>query len=438
MHNVFDIFEERGFVEQVTDREQVRDLLKGFTTCYIGFDPTAKSLHVGSLLPIMSLVHMQRAGHRPIAVIGGGTSLVGDPSGKTEMRRIMTVREIDENGEALKAQLSRFLDFTDDKALMVNNAHWLVELHYIDFLREIGRHFSVNRMLTAESYRARMETGLSFIEFNYMLLQAYDFLELFNRCSCKLQMGGSDQWGNIVAGIELIRRVRQEKAFGITFPLITTSGGAKMGKTAAGAVWLDAGRTSPYEYYQYWINTDDRDVQRFLSLFTFLPMAEIHEAARLDGVDLNSAKTVLAFETTALAHGPGEAAQAYHKSVTNFGVREVPVTILPSSRIHADNFPLSDAVGNGRTAVAPQEVDAYVDVRELRDGIPAFKLLHRVGLAASGAAARRLIEQGGAYLNADRIDVFDRAITDKDLDKNHMLVLRSGKKRYCRLKVRPD
>ena len=271
-----------------------------------------------------------------------------------------------------------------------------------------------------------------------MLLQAYDFRELFNRCSCKLQMGGSDQWGNIVAGIELIRRVRQEKAFGITVPLITTSGGAKMGKTAAGAVWLDAGRTSPYEYYQYWINTDDRDVQRFLSLFTFLPMAEIHEAARLDGADLNSAKTVLAFETTALAHGPAEAAQAYHKSVTNFGVREVPVTILPSSRIHADNFPLSDAAGNGRTAVAPQEVDAYVDVRELRDGIPAFRLLHRVGLAASGAAARRLIEQGGAYLNADRIDVFDRAVTDKDLDNNHMLVLRSGKKRYCRLKVRSD
>jgi tyrosyl-tRNA synthetase len=211
-----------------------------------------------------------------------------------------------------------------------------------------------------------------------------------------------------------------------------------MGKTAAGAVWLDAGRTSPYEYYQYWINTDDRDVQRFLSLFTFLPMAEIHEAARLDGADLNSAKTVLAFETTALAHGPEEAAQAYHKSVTNFGVREVPVTILPSSRIHADNFPLSDVGGNGRTAVAPQEVDAYVDVQELRDGIPAFKLLHRVGLTASGAAARRLIEQGGAYLNTDRIDVFDRAITDKDLDKNHMLVLRSGKKRYCRLKVRPN
>ncbi len=441
MTNVLDILRERGFIEQTTHEAELYDLLaSGPVSCYIGFDPTASSLHIGSLVPIMSLAHMQRNGHQPIALIGGGTGLVGDPSGKTEMRQLLTLELVVENAGGIKSQLARFIDFADDQALMLNNADWLTRLEYIPFLRDIGRHFSINRMLKAESYRLRLDSdeGLSFIEFNYMLLQAYDFLELFNRCSCKLQMGGSDQWGNIVAGIELIRRVRQETAFGITFPLITTSGGAKMGKTAAGAVWLDAGRTSPYEYYQYWINTDDRDVQRFLSLFTFLPMAEIHEAARLDGADLNSAKTVLAFETTALAHGPEEAAQAYHKSVTNFGVREVPVTILPSSRIHADNFPLSDVGGNGRTAVAPQEVDAYVDVQELRDGIPAFKLLHRVGLTASGAAARRLIEQGGAYLNADRIDVFDRAITDKDLDKNHMLVLRSGKKRYCRLKVRPN
>jgi tyrosyl-tRNA synthetase len=439
--NVLDILRERGFIEQTTHEAELTDLLSnGPVTCYIGFDPTASSLHIGSLVPIMSLAHMQRHGHQPIALIGGGTGLVGDPSGKTEMRRLLTPELVVENAGGIKNQLARFIDFTDDRALMLNNADWLTRLEYIPFLRDIGRHFSINRMLKAESYRLRLESdeGLSFIEFNYMLLQAYDFLELFDRCGCRLQMGGSDQWGNIVAGIELIRRVRQETAFGITFPLITTSGGAKMGKTAAGAVWLDAGRTSPYEYYQYWVNTDDRDVQRFLSLFTFLPMAEVDEAARLEGADLNSAKTVLAFETTALAHGPEEAAKAYHKSITNFGVREVPLTILPGSRIHSENFPIPDAGEHEKTAVAPQAADAYVDARELRDGIPAFKLFQRVGLATSGAAARRLVEQGGAYLNADRIEVFDRAITDKDLDENHMLVLRSGKKRYCRLKVRPN
>ena len=271
MKNVFHIFEERGFVEQVTDRNLVLELLETPTTCYIGFDPTAKSLHVGNLLPIMSLVHMQKAGHRPIGVVGGGTGLVGDPSGKTEMRNILTLEEINKNAEGLKTQLSRFIDFSDGKAIMVNNADWLTDLNYIEFLRDIGRHFRVNRMLAAESYRARLETGLSFIEFNYMLLQAYDFLELFDLYECRLQMGGSDQWGNIVAGIELVRKVRQETVFGITFPLITTSSGAKMGKTAKGAVWLDSDRTSPYDYYQYWINTDDRDVARFMALFTFPP-----------------------------------------------------------------------------------------------------------------------------------------------------------------------
>ncbi len=441
MPNVLDILRARGFIDQTTHEAELCDFLAdGAVTCYIGFDPTASSLHIGSLVPIMSLAHMQRNGHRPIALIGGGTGLVGDPSGKTEMRRLLTPEVVVENALAIKTQLDRFINFSDGQALMLNNADWLTKLEYIPFLRDFGRHFSVNRMLKAESYRLRLDSdeGLSFIEFNYMLLQAYDFLELFNRFDCKLQMGGSDQWGNIVAGIELIRRVRQETAFGITFPLITTSGGAKMGKTAAGAVWLDAGRTSSYDYYQYWINTDDRDVQRFLSLFTFLPLAEIHAAAHLDGADLNSAKTVLAFETTALAHGVAEAAQAYRKSIANFGVREVPMTILPGSRIHAGDEPNSDAVALGKTAVSPEEADAYIDARELHGGIPVFKLFHRTGLASSGAAARRLIEQGGAYLNADRIDVFDRTITEKDLDQNQMLVLRSGKKRYCRLKVRPS
>ena len=280
MENVIDVLEERGFIDNKTHEQELRDCIDaGPVTCYVGFDPTADSLHIGHLVPIMSLAHMQRCGHRPIALVGGGTGLVGDPSGKTEMRQILTPETVEKNVIALKGQLSHFIDFRDDQALLLNNADWLTRLEYIPFLRDVGRHFSVNRMLKAESYRMRLESdeGLNFIEFNYMLLQAYDFLALYDRTGCQLQMGGSDQWGNIVAGIELIRRVRQETAFGITFPLITTSGGAKMGKTAAGAVWLDAGRTSPYEYYQYWVNTDDRDVQRFLSLFTFLPMAEVHE-----------------------------------------------------------------------------------------------------------------------------------------------------------------
>jgi tyrosyl-tRNA synthetase len=270
-----------------------------------------------------------------------------------------------------------------------------------------------------------------------MLLQAYDFLELFKRHQCCLQMGGSDQWGNIVAGIELIRRTQQETAFGITFPLITTSGGAKMGKTAAGAVWLDPDRTSPYDYYQYWINTDDKDVARFLALFTFLPMSDIRKVDLLEGVELNSAKTVLAFEATALAHGLEEATQAYVKSMTNFGLREVPAHILPASCIHGTTSPAVPVHDKKLTSVdGLQEPDDSIAIGELRHGVPAFKLFQRFGLAASSGAARRLIEQGGGYLNAERIETFDQMITDKDLDENRLLVLRSGKKRYFRLKAR--
>jgi tyrosyl-tRNA synthetase len=311
--SVLDILKERGFVDAQTHEKELEDFLNTpGGSCYIGFDPTGSSLHVGHLVTIMSLAHMQRNGHRPIAVVGGGTGMVGDPSGKTEMRQLLTLEQIEENAQGLKSQLSRFLDFSEDRALMVNNADWLVPLNYISFLRDIGRHFSVNRMIKAESYRVRIESdeGLSFIEFNYMLLQAYDFLQLFDRHECRLQMGGSDQWGNIVAGIELVRKARQETIFGITFPLITTSSGAKMGKTAKGAVWLDAERTSPYEYYQFWVNTDDRDVARFLALFTFLPMDEIRGIESLSGADLNTAKAVLAFEATTLAHGREAAIQA--------------------------------------------------------------------------------------------------------------------------------
>ncbi|HEX9948887.1 MAG TPA: tyrosine--tRNA ligase, partial [Thermodesulfobacteriota bacterium] len=282
MNNIYDILKERGFIEGVTDEDGLSDLLGSKKiTCYIGFDPTAASLHVGSLIPIMSLMHMQRMGHRPIALVGGGTVLIGDPSGKKEMRQILSLAEVEKNAKGIKRQLSQYLDFQEDKALLLNNAGWLVPLNYIEFLRDIGRHFSVNRMLTAESYRSRLETGLNFVEFNYMLLQAYDFLHLYRDYDCVLQMGGSDQWGNIVAGTDLIRRVEEGVAYGMVFPLITTASGDKMGKTAQGAVWLDPKLTSPYEYYQYWINTDDRDVERFLALFTFLPLEEVKRYGRL-------------------------------------------------------------------------------------------------------------------------------------------------------------
>jgi tyrosyl-tRNA synthetase len=336
MANLVDILRERGFIDQTTHDEELRDHFETQrVTGYIGFDPTASSLHIGSLVPIMSLAHMQRQGHRPIALVGGGTGLVGDPSGKTEMRKMLTPEEVDANAAGIKRQLSRFLDFSDGKALLLNNAEWLTQLAYIPFLRDIGRYFSVNRMIKAESYKMRLdsEEGLSFIEFNYMVLQAYDFLELMRRHDCRLQMGGRDQWGNIVAGVDLIRRLQQQSAFGITFPLITTSAGEKMGKTARGAVWLDAARTSPYDYYQYWINTDDRDVARFLALFTFLPMAEIRAVAAMQGVGLNLAKTVLAFEATRLAHGHEEALQALQAAQRLFGGRELPEDILPASTI---------------------------------------------------------------------------------------------------------
>jgi len=406
MKNVFHIFEHRGFIEQVTDRKLVRELLENPTTCYIGFDPTAKSLHVGNLLPIMSLVHMQRAGHRPIGVVGGGTGLVGDPSGKTEMRNILTLEEINENAEALKKQLSRFIDFSDGKAIMVNNADWLTDLRYIEFLRDIGRHFSVNRMLAAESYRARLETGLSFIEFNYMLLQAYDFWHLFKHYDCRLQMGGNDQWGNILAGADLTRRLEGEVIHGLTFPLLITSSGIKMGKTHKGAVWLDASLTSPYDYYQYWINQDDGDVERFLGLFTFLPMEEVRQLGRLKGADIRTAKEVLAYEATKLCHGQKEAYHAREASQQLFG---------PDG------------------AKSPEAAPTYsMGQEELDQGIPAYILFEKTGLCKTRSEARRLISQGGGYINGQRVKTFDQAININDLQQDFLL-LRAGKKRYVRI-----
>lgn len=425
--NALDILKERGFVDQTTHEKELYDYIEsGNVTCYIGFDPTASSLHIGSLVPIMSLAHMQRSGHRPIALVGGGTGLVGDPSGKTEMRKLLTMEMVEANAAGIKKQLSRFIDFSQDKALMLNNAGWLTPLEYIPFLRDIGRYFSVNRMIKTESCKMRLESeeGLSFIEFNYVLLQAYDFLILNDRHGCKLQMGGSDQWGNIVAGIELIRRMRQETAFGITFPLITTSSGAKMGKTADGAVWLDPDKTSPYEYYQYWVNTDDRDVSRFMALFTFLPMTEIKAIENLEGANVNDAKAILAYEATKLAHGRKEAERAYRAAESMFGVRSLAKDLLPSSEIPRGESRDDDLL-------VPQ---SHMESDQLKAGIPAFKLYHMVGLASSGGAARRLIEQGGGYVNGRRIESFDQMITEEDL-QDMELVLRAGKKRYHKIKI---
>ena len=428
MNNLIDILYERGFIEKTThDDELVEYIDQGNIKGYIGFDPTALSLHIGSLVPIMSLAHMQKHGHRPIALIGGGTGLVGDPSGKTEMRKLLTPEMVEHNARGIEKQLSRFIDFSKGKALILNNADWLSELKYIPFLRDIGRHFSVNRMIKAESYKMRLESeeGLNFIEFNYMLLQAYDFLNLFDNYGCKLQMGGSDQWGNIISGIELIRKMRQETVFGITFPLITTSSGAKMGKTAKGAVWLDSERTSPYEYYQYWINTDDNDIVRFLALYTFLPMNEIRDVEKLKDDDLNSAKTVLAFEATQLLHGRQEAIKAYHAAASMFGIRIVPERIMPKSSIPRDEADFDDI----------SVPHSFFDLKQIQAGIPAFKLFHLAGLAPSGSAAMRLIKQRGAYINGNRISSTEYMISENDLN-NKEILLRAGKKRFHKIKIR--
>jgi tyrosyl-tRNA synthetase len=429
MANLIEVLRSRGFIDQTTHEQELSDYCEtARATGYIGFDPTASSLHIGHLVPIMALAHMQRLGLRPIALVGGGTGLVGDPSGKTEMRQMLTLDDVERNAAGIKLQLSRFIEFDAGQALQLNNAEWLTPLAYIPFLRDIGRHFSVNRMIKAESYKLRLdsEEGLSFIEFNYMILQAYDFLELCRRHDCRLQMGGRDQWGNIVAGVELIRRVEQKAAFGITFPLITTSSGEKMGKTAKGAVWLDPLRTSPYDYFQYWINTDDRDVARFLALFTFLPLEEIDAVKRLEGGALiNAAKTILAFEATQLAHGSGQALSALQAAQRLFGHRELASELLPSSKIQ-----------RGRPAADADAVpSSTIRADRLVAGIPAFRLFHEMGLAASGAAARRLIDQGGAYVNGKRIDRHEQLITEDDVSSEGALVLRSGKKHFHRLVI---
>jgi len=356
----------------------------------------------------MSLVHMQAAGHKVIAVIGGGTGLVGDPSGKSELRPVMTLEQINENVQALKTQLSRFIDFNNDKALMLNNADWLTDIPYIDFLRDIGRHFSVNRMLAAESYRARMKTGLNFIEFNYMLLQAYDFWYLSKHYDCRLQMGGNDQWGNILAGSDLTRRLESKSVHGLTFPLLTTSSGIKMGKTHKGAIWLDAKLTSPYEYYQYWINQDDADIGRFLALFTLLPMDEVRRLSALKGSDIRAAKEALAYETTKLCHGR----------------KEADLALEGARRLFSKEQRLGDNAGNIPTCTINRE--------DLEKGIPAFILFEKSGLCKTRGEARRLISQGGGYINDNRIRTFDQLI-NSDKRFSDPILLRAGKKRYKKI-----
>ncbi|MFN2184735.1 MAG: tyrosine--tRNA ligase, partial [Anaerolineae bacterium] len=371
--NVFDVLSQRGFIEQVSDADGIRAAVERPVTCYVGFDPSAPSFHVGHLVPIMALAHMQRHGHRPIAIMGGGTGMIGDPSDKDEMRKLLTLEVIDANVARLKTQMANLLDFSEGEALLVNNADWLRPLNYLEFLRDIGRHFSVNRMLAAEGYRRRYDSdgGLNFLEFNYMLLQAYDFLHVFREYGCTLQAGGNDQWGNILAGVDLVRRVEGEQVYALTYPLLTTSSGAKMGKTAAGAIWLDPELLTPYEYYQYWINTEDADVERFLAMFTFLPMERVRELGMLKGADIRQAKEVLAFETTQILHGEAAARQARDTSRKLFGAG-VMTDAVPTTEFEAS---------------------------ELEAGITAPELFERVALCRSRSEARRLIQQGGAYVN---------------------------------------
>lgn len=420
MENVLDTLKERGFIQDISDEAGLRRALEQPITLYCGYDPTAPSFHIGNLVSIMMLAHFQRHGHRPVALMGGGTGMIGDPTGRTSQRPIMTREEIDQNLAGFRLQLGRYLDFAEGHALMLNNADWLLPLRYIPFLRDIGRHFSVNQMLATEAYKTRLETGLSFIEFNYMLLQSYDFLHLFQEYGCLLQIGGSDQWANCLAGADLIRRVEGTEAFVLVAPLIALASGQKMGKSAGGAVWLDPARTSPYDFYQFWINTPDSEVERRLAFFTFLPMDEIHALADRPGEELREAKEILAFEATRISHGVAAAEEARSTSRMLFG------KVVASS---ADARTDSDASASAEVLAPPS---TPIPVTQLRDGVPLVDLLVRTGLAASKSAARALIQQGGAYVNGQRIDAVDALVSERDLDGGAILI-RAGKKRYHRV-----
>ena len=407
MENVFDVLKERGFIAQATHEDEIRELLgKEKVVFYTGYDPTADSLHVGHFLQAVAMRHLQLAGHTPIVLIGGGTTMIGDPSGRTDMRQMITPETIKENGERFKAQLGRFIDFTADNAIMANNADWLMNLEYIPFLREIGMHFSVNRMLTAECFKSRMEKGLSFLEFNYMIMQAYDFLELNRRHGCVMQLGGDDQWSNIIAGTDLIRRKEGKQAYGMTFNLLTTSDGKKMGKTMAGAVWLDREKTTPYEFFQYWRNIEDASVEKCLALLTFLPMDEVRRLGALEGSEINHAKEVLAYEVTKLVHSNEDADAAMEAARALF-------------------------TNNNASANAPT---TEVELPRLESGIAILEVLKETGLVPSSSEARRLISQGGISVNDIKVESIDFNVT-ADMLNDGVLMIKKGKKTYHQVKA---
>lgn len=401
--NVYDVLKERGYIAQATHEEEIRALLaKENVTFYVGFDPTADSLHVGHFLGMMVMAHMQRAGHRPICLIGGGTGTVGDPSGRTDMRQMLTDEIIEHNCNCFKKQMQHFIDFSDGKALMVNNGEWLRKLNYIDLLRDVGPYFSVNRMLAAECYKQRMEKGLTFLEFNYMVMQAYDFMELNRRYNCKMEMGGDDQWSNIIAGVELLRRKYERPAYGLTFTLLTTSEGKKMGKTAKGALWLDPDKTSPYEFYQYWRNVGDTDVKKCLSLLTFLPMDEVNRLGSFEGQKINEAKRVLAYEVTKMVHGEQEAKKAQEAAEAVFGGQGI-----------LDNVPSLEV---SKKALGGRLLDILVQKK----------------IFASKGEGKRLIQQNGLSLNNEKVSDIDRILNESDF-ADGFCMLKKGKKKYYRI-----
>lgn len=407
MTNVFDVLKERGYIDQVTYEDELRELLgKEPVTFYIGFDATADSLTLGHFVQIMVMMHMQKAGHRPIALLGGGTTMIGDPSGRTDMRKMLTKETIDHNARKFEVQLSRFLDFNDDKALIVNNADWLLDLNFLDFMREVGVHFSVNRMLTFDCYKNRLKEGLTFFEFSYMLMQSYDFLKLFRDHNCRLQLGGSDQWSNILSGYELVRKVEQEKVYAMTFNLLTTAEGKKMGKTEAGTIWLDPEKTSPYEFYQYLRNVDDRDVGKFLSQLTFLPMDEVRRLGSLKGAEINYGKEVLAFEVTKLVHGKEEAIKA----------QETAKSLFKGGK-DAEDIPTTE-----------------FDVAKFEEGVGILNLLTELELTKTNGEGRRLIKQGGLYIDEERVSDPKLILKTEHFTDNKLLI-RKGKKVYHQIKI---
>ena len=404
---VYDELVARGLIAQVTDEEEIKELINnGKATFYIGFDPTADSLHVGHFMALCLMKRLQMAGNKPIALIGGGTAMIGDPSGRTDMRQMMTKETINHNCECFKKQMSRFIDFSDGKALMVNNADWLLGLNYVEVLRDIGPHFSVNRMLSAECYKQRMERGLSFLEFNYMIMQSYDFYELFQRYGCNMQFGGDDQWSNMLGGTELIRRKLGKDAHAMTITLLLNSEGKKMGKTQSGAVWLDPNKTSPFDFYQYWRNVGDADVLKCLRMLTFLPLEQIDEMDKWEGSQLNTAKDILAYELTKLVHGEEEAEKAREASKALF-----------SGQGSLDNMP------NHQLAEVDFNEEGMIDI---------LAVLQKSGLAPSRAEARRNVEQGGVSINGDQVKDIKKTFTKDDFGGDGMIVKR-GKKNFMKV-----